>query len=53
MDLAKSLDRLKCWLGCHNFKLLEVTLGFGEAGDVEKVECSRCSLVISREKRRD
>jgi hypothetical protein len=52
MSLVNSLNRLMCLLGFHDFQVLEVTLGFGEAGDVEKVECNRCSLIISRVKKR-
>jgi hypothetical protein len=48
MDIDQSLDRIKCWLGIHDFKVLEITFGFGEGGDVEKVECNRCSLIIER-----
>ena len=53
MDLAQSLQRLMCWLGFHDFKVLEISFGFGDAGDVEKVECRHCGLIISREKKRD
>jgi hypothetical protein len=52
MDIDQSLDRIKCWLGIHDFKVLEITFGFGEGGDVEKVECNRCSLIIARKKER-
>ena len=53
MDLAEPLQRLLCWLGFHDFRVLEISFGFGDAGDVEKVECRQCGLIISREKRRD
>jgi hypothetical protein len=53
MELDQLIDRIKCWIGIHNFRVLEITFGFGEAGDVEKVECNRCSLIISRNKKRD
>ncbi|NQV82758.1 MAG: hypothetical protein HQ494_02960 [Rhodospirillales bacterium] len=52
MNLPVTLQRLMCWLGFHNFRVLEVTFGFGEAGDVEKVECRLCGLILSREKSR-
>ena len=52
MDLNQSIDRILCWLGVHDFQVLEITFGFGEAGDGEKVECRRCKLIISREKKR-
>ncbi|MBT3305135.1 MAG: hypothetical protein HN377_01495 [Alphaproteobacteria bacterium] len=53
MDLLVTLQRLKCWLGFHDFRVLEISFGFGEAGDVEKVECKQCGLIISREKARE
>jgi hypothetical protein len=53
MDLTQSLERLMCWLGFHDFQVLEIMFGFGDAGDVEKVECRRCGLILSREKKRD
>jgi hypothetical protein len=52
MKLNQLIDQFMCWLGFHDFQVLEITFGFGEAGDVEKVECNRCRLLISREKRR-
>ena len=42
------IGRLLCWLGFHDFKVLEVTLGFGDAGGVEKVKCRRCRLIYTR-----
>ncbi|MBC8338193.1 MAG: hypothetical protein ISR51_06315 [Rhodospirillales bacterium] len=53
MDILDFLQRLMCWLGFHDFRVLEVTFGFGEAGDVEKVECKNCGYVTTRTKRRD
>jgi hypothetical protein len=48
MNLVALLGRLLCWLGIHNFKVLDVTLGFGGAGGVEKIQCRRCGVVMSR-----
>ena len=48
MDLITLFGRLLCWLGIHDFRVIDVTLGFGEAGGVEKVECRRCGVVMSR-----
>ena len=53
MDLLDKLHQLLCWLGFHDFRVLEISFGFGDAGDVEKVECLRCGLVMSREKARE
>jgi hypothetical protein len=40
--------RLFCWLGFHDFDVISVTFGFGEGGNVEKVQCKRCGLVTTR-----
>lgn len=42
------LGRLLCWLGVHDFRLVECTLGFGAGGRVETVECRRCGHTITR-----
>ncbi len=49
MDLPDIVQDLLCRLGIHNFRVLEVTYGFGDACDVEKVECRRCSVLMVRE----
>jgi hypothetical protein len=49
MDISSFIGCLLCRLGFHNFRVVEVTLGFGNAGSVEKVECRRCGVVMSRE----
>ena len=36
--------RLLCLMGFHAFHVVEVTLGFGPSGAVEKVECRRTPL---------
>jgi hypothetical protein len=42
------LSRLLCFLGFHSFRLVEKTGSFGSGG-VEKVQCQRCGLVITRQ----
>ena len=42
---------LLCFLGFHDFRVVEVTMGFGSSGTVEKVECRRCGLVTARVQR--
>lgn len=32
-------------LGCHDFRVIDVSFGFGEGGSVEHLECRRCGLV--------
>lgn len=47
------LGRLLCWLGVHDFRLVECTLAFGAGGRVEKVECRRCGHTTARHGRDD
>ena len=42
------LGRLLFWLGIHDFRVIDVTLGFDDAGDVEKVQCDRCGITVLR-----
>jgi hypothetical protein len=42
------LARLLCLIGVHDFRIVEVIVGFGPSGTVEKVECRRCGLVTTR-----
>ncbi len=49
MKLPDALQDLLCRLGLHDFRVIEVTCGFGDAADVEKVECRRCGVVMVRE----
>ena len=42
------VGRLLCLLGFHDFRVLEVTFGFGAGGNVEKIQCKRCGLIITR-----
>jgi len=39
---------LICFLGFHDFRVVEVTMGFGASGAVEKVECRRCGRLTVR-----
>jgi hypothetical protein len=43
------IGRLLCWLGFHDFRIINATLSFGSAGGVEKVECRCCGVIMSRE----
>ncbi len=49
MDVPGFIGRLLCRLGFHGFRVIEATLGFGGAGGVEKVECRRCGVIMTRE----
>ena len=48
IDVSNFIGRLLCRLGLHNVRIIDVTLGFGVGGGVEKVECRRCGIVMSR-----
>ena len=44
----KIIGRLPCLLGFHDFRVLEVTFGFGAGGNVERIQCKRCGLITTR-----
>ncbi len=46
--LGGVIDRILCFLGIHDFKIIDSTLGFGSAGGTETVQCQRCSRVVTR-----
>ncbi len=46
--LGGVVGRLLCWLGIHDFRVVDVTFGFGGGGSVERIECRRCGLVMTR-----
>jgi hypothetical protein len=48
MDLFRLL---LCFSGFHDFRVVEVTVGFGASGAVEKVECRRCGRLTVRRQR--
>jgi hypothetical protein len=46
-SLKKTVGRLLCLLGFHRFRVVEKAASFGSGG-VEKIECQRCALTITR-----
>jgi len=48
-DLLRLVGSVLCWLGFHDFIVLSRTFGFGEGDGVEKVECKRCGVIITRQ----
>ena len=43
MERAREwLGRALCALGLHELEVVEVQIGFGPSGTVEKVQCRRC-----------
>ena len=36
---------LLCWLGIHQFKLIDSIFGFGSSGTTKKVECKICGII--------
>jgi len=46
--LSSLLGRLQCWLGFHDYRVIDKTFGFGAGGGVEKVECRRCGVTMTR-----
>ncbi len=46
--LPNMLGRLLCWLGLHDYQIIDRSFDFGSCGDTEKVQCRRCRQVIIR-----
>lgn len=46
--MLEILGRILCFLGLHDFRLVDVTLSFGSGGKVSKVECRRCGYTTTR-----
>ncbi|MEO1867479.1 MAG: hypothetical protein ABGX69_04810 [Methylococcales bacterium] len=46
--LPKLLGQILCFLGEHDYIVLEVTFGFSAGDNVEKVECQRCGQRTAR-----
>ncbi len=46
-SLLKQLGRIFCWLGFHDYRVVNVTYEFG-AGAVEKDQCRRCGATRTR-----
>jgi hypothetical protein len=42
------LGRLLCWLGFHDYRVVEASFSFGSGGGVETVECRRCGYRMTR-----
>ncbi len=42
------LSRILCVLGLHDFRLIEKMVSFGSGFGVEKLQCRRCGLIITR-----
>ncbi|MBC8270097.1 MAG: hypothetical protein H8E36_15250 [Rhodospirillaceae bacterium] len=49
MDIPNIIGRLLCWLGLHDFQVVEKTFGFSDDDNVEKVRCRRCGESYIRE----
>ncbi len=42
------LGRVLCWLGFHDFRVIDKAFEFGREGGIEKVECRRCGITVTR-----
>jgi hypothetical protein len=42
------LGRILCFLGVHDFELIDATFGFGPGGEVTRVQCRRCGYATTR-----
>ena len=41
-------DRILCWLGYHDDRVIDGIYGFGPGGSVQRVECKRCGRLDTR-----
>lgn len=46
--LWKTLGRLLCLIGIHDFRVIDATFSFGPGSGVQKVQCVRCGYVTTR-----
>ena len=47
-EIQPLYHRVACWVGFHDYELIEVQLSFVPGSCVEKVECKHCHSVIIR-----
>jgi hypothetical protein len=40
---------LLCQLGFHDYRVLEKKFQFGSGSGIEKVECRRCGVIVTRQ----
>lgn len=40
--------RALCLFGIHDYRLIDVTFGFGSGGNVQRVRCRRCGHATTR-----
>ena len=50
IPLARRLARLLCRVGLHDFRIVEVSVGFGDGTGVVTETCQRCGLTVRRTK---
>jgi hypothetical protein len=43
------LGKLLCWVGFHDFRVISRSFEFRAGEAVEKVECRRCGLKMTRQ----
>jgi len=46
--LPPLIDRVLCWFGFHDFRVIDRAFEFGARGGTEKVECRRCGATMAR-----
>ncbi len=46
--MEELLGRILCWIGFHDFHVIDASFSFGEGGEVETVECRRCGFQRTR-----
>ncbi len=44
------LGRMLCIIGIHDFRMVDVVMGFGPSGSIENWRCQRCGAKTTRGK---
>ena len=42
--IIMKLSLLLCWLGIHQYKIIDVTFGFGPSDSIKTLECKICGI---------
>ena len=44
LDMKFKLNLLFCWLGIHQYKIIDITYGFGASDSIQTIECKICGI---------
>ena len=38
------ISLLFCWMGIHQYKIIDITYGFGSSDSIKRIECKICGI---------